>query len=309
MGTAWYRTRHGPRYGRVVWGAEAPEAARSPATRATREELALRGGDAFGAAARAAFPGHLHGGGNDAGTTVWMALAQHLALFTNTTVRGYATRGHPVYAPIAVGDARYNRATFYPASRLHTGWISDPARLSTNASLGRLTLNMFWGGNCQKYFRRTQPDAVGADYVSLAARYVSLSNQRRLAAALGMFDSEATYRSGAGEALEGRDAIADMMHAFFARYRWDGARHRAWAVDEGGYRLVGEREVAFDFVMRASDTSAQGGGKRVERRGTERVRFGVGGSDTKHTSGLVGFVQDGMPLITHVEVTVHDDAT
>ena len=33
MGTAWYRTRHGPRYGRVVWGAEAPEAARSPATR------------------------------------------------------------------------------------------------------------------------------------------------------------------------------------------------------------------------------------------------------------------------------------
>ena len=231
----------------------------------------------------------------DAGTTVWMALAQHMALFTNTTIHGYATRGHPVYAPVALGRARFNRAIFYAASRLHTGWITDPARLSTNASEGRLTLNMFWGGNCQKYFRRAQPAVAPVDYVALARRYVALSNQRRLTAALGMFSESATYASAAaaGGKLTGRDAIADVMHAFFARYRWDGARDAAWSVAQDGYRLVGECEVAFDFLMTAADTSEGAGGRVVERRGTERLTFGEGGDEA-----------GGQALIEHVEVVM-----
>ena len=93
------------------------------------------------------------------------------------------------------------------------------------------------------------------DYVALARRFVALRNRRRLTAALAMFGKHATFEyehateiehtsagaaapapasAGAGGPLlaEGRDAIADRMHAFFARYRWDGARDAAWAVAE-----------------------------------------------------------------------------
>ena len=212
------------------------------------------------------------------GTVPSLILAQLTNFFTNTTVRGaYTTRGHPVFAPVALADARFNRATLYPSSRLHAFWISDPRRLSPDAREGRLALSMFWGGNCQKYFQKVPPPdrAAAPDYVALARRYVMLSNQRRLAALLGMFAGDATYASAAaasfGGPLEGRDAISRGMHAFFARYRWDGSRDTAWSVDE--YRLVGSREVAFVFDLRAADTSADVGGRMVERRATERLSF------------------------------------
>ena len=76
-------------------------------------------------------------------------------------------------------------------------------------------------------------------FVSLAARYVELSNAHDLPGCFAMFDARAHYRSAGLGALEGIDAIRPAMRAFFVArpdVRWDVQRY--YHRDESKVNLI-----------------------------------------------------------------------
>jgi hypothetical protein len=100
----------------------------------------------------------------------------------------------------------------------------------------------------------------------LARRYVKLSNESRIDAALAMFADDAHYESSQAGTHVGRDAIAAMMRGFFTRFpspHWEVAR----------YDTVDDLTAEFAFTM----TAATSTGETIIRRGIERISFDLDG--------------------------------
>ena len=57
----------------------------------------------------------------------------------------YIADGHQAYERIALFDARWDRMLVYRSNALHSGHIPDPAALSADPAIGRLTANIFIG--------------------------------------------------------------------------------------------------------------------------------------------------------------------
>jgi len=103
--------------------------------------------------------------------------------------------------------------------------------------------------------------------LSLARKYVALSNKHRLTGVLALFDDYATYRSDQVGNFNGKEQIAEMMRDFFERYTdvsWEASAYQEGPADS----------VEFEFVMRATHPES---GEAVERRGVERVSFSAAG--------------------------------
>ncbi len=58
---------------------------------------------------------------------------------------GYISGDTEIFDLIAKFDANPGRAIIYASNSLHSGWIQNADRLSTDVSRGRLTLNAFFG--------------------------------------------------------------------------------------------------------------------------------------------------------------------
>ncbi len=68
---------------------------------------------------------------------------------------------------LVVAKNRYNRFTMYPANRLHTAYIPDPALLEPDPRKGRLTANTFW----TTYRVRTEDgDSAGGGNMALPGK-------------------------------------------------------------------------------------------------------------------------------------------
>ena len=71
------------------------------------------------------------------------AAAKKQDLANITSSHGYPDQHMPDYERIANFDARFNRILIYRSLSLHSGIIDNPEQLSTDASSGRLTGNIF----------------------------------------------------------------------------------------------------------------------------------------------------------------------
>lgn len=102
--------------------------------------------------------------------------------------------------------------------------------------------------------------------LELARAYVALSNAHRVDLIEPMFKADGIYHSSSVGEYHGVQAIADMMHSFFARFPdvfWQCENY-----------LYSQNRVDFDFKLQATDAES---GNSICRSGHESIEFDTDG--------------------------------
>lgn len=111
----------------------------------------------------------------------------------------------------------------------------------------------------------------------LAWLYTERCNRHAQEEMIGMYEWGISYHSNQYGAVTGLPEVSRLSSVFFETYP-----DAHWKVDK--VDVLSEDTTQFDFIMRGTDQET---GKRVERKGTEQLRFSDFG------------------LITHIDVDIH----